>query len=395
MSNGTNSDGRERIPREKLHEQNEQLTQKQVQTLQFVQEIARENKALKATIAEYEKEKEKCKEIHAIAEESQKRLKQMQEQLQQRGDEINAMLLEKHKEEIPAETDPEMMKVLEEKVEGERQLTLEKNELRDRVDKLEHTNQELLLRLEGQTALQSRIEDEQKLSKSYKDENEELKRELESLRHQKRQPVDFEELDMMKARNNQLLQELREANQKNMELNFRLSKLEKELSQQEEDKDKVTLIENLKVKVTQMQAERGSALEKERNYEKLIRELQAEIMSLKESYVILESDKQRIYAEYQRIMTELMYLRKKDSIDSASKSFKDFVQLKRELNEVKSENSDLRRMVKPSQLPMLKDSESVKRVEERRGSGSSQASKSSNSGRQKQQRTKSLNFLTS
>ncbi|XP_033754340.1 myosin-9-like isoform X2 [Pecten maximus] len=387
MSHDKNEDDRERIPREKLHDQNEQLTQKHVQTLQFVQEIARENKALKATIAEYEKEKEKCKEIHAIAEESQTRLKQMQEQLQQRGDEINAMLIEKHKE--------EMMKVLEEKVEGERKLTLEKTELRDRVEKLERTNQELLLRLEGQTALQSRIEDEQKISKSYKDENEELKRELESLRHQKRQPVDFEEVDMIKARNNQLIQELREANQKNMELNFRLSKLEKELAQQEEDKDKVTLIENLKVKVTQMQAERGSALEKERNYEKMLKELQAEMMSLKESYVIVELDKQRIYTEYQKVLAELMYLRKKDSIDSASKSFKDFVQLKRELNEVKTENSDLRRMVKPSQLPMLKDSDSMKRLDDRRGSGTSQTSKSSNGGRQRQHRTKSLNFLTS
>ncbi|XP_069114547.1 myosin heavy chain, embryonic smooth muscle isoform-like [Argopecten irradians] len=351
MSHDKTDDPRDRIPREKLHDKTDQLSEKQVQTLQFVQEIARENKALKATIAEYEKEKEKCKEIHSIAEQSQTRLKQMQEQLQQRGDEINAMLIEKHKEETPVERDPE--------------------------------------------ALQSRIEDEQEISKSYKDENDELKHELERLRHQKRQPVDFEEVDMIKARNNTLLQELREANQKNMELNFRLSKLEKELAQQEEDKDKVTLIENLKVKVTQMQAERGSALEKERNYEKMLKELQAEMMSLKESYVILELDKQRIYTEYQRLLGELMHLRKKDSIDSASKSFKDFVQLKRELNEVKSENSDLRRMVKPSQLPMLKDSESVRRLEERRGSGTSQTSKSSNGGRQRQQRTKSLNFLTS
>ncbi|XP_021358247.1 myosin-9-like isoform X2 [Mizuhopecten yessoensis] len=387
MNNANPKDVGERIPREKLHDQNEQLTQKHVQTLQFVQEIARENKALKATIAEYEKEKEKCKEIHAIAEESQTRLKQLQEQLQQRNDEINAMLLEKHKE--------EMMKVLEEKVEGGRKLTIEKTELRDQVDRLERTNQQLLLRLEGQTALQSRIEEEQKMLKSYKDENEELKRELESLRHQKRQPVDFEEVDMMKARNNHLLQEVREANQKNMELNFRLSKLEKELAQQEEDKDKLTLIENLKVKVTQMQAERGSALERERNYEKMLKELQAEMMSLKESYVILELDKERYRTEYQKLLAELMYRRKKDSIDSASKSFKDFVHLKRELNEAKNENSDLRRMVKPAQLPMLRDSDGPRRLDERRGSGNSQTSKSSNNGRQKQNRTKSLTYLTS
>ncbi|OWF48011.1 myosin-9-like isoform X1 [Mizuhopecten yessoensis] len=395
MNNANPKDVGERIPREKLHDQNEQLTQKHVQTLQFVQEIARENKALKATIAEYEKEKEKCKEIHAIAEESQTRLKQLQEQLQQRNDEINAMLLEKHKEESLTEKDPEMMKVLEEKVEGGRKLTIEKTELRDQVDRLERTNQQLLLRLEGQTALQSRIEEEQKMLKSYKDENEELKRELESLRHQKRQPVDFEEVDMMKARNNHLLQEVREANQKNMELNFRLSKLEKELAQQEEDKDKLTLIENLKVKVTQMQAERGSALERERNYEKMLKELQAEMMSLKESYVILELDKERYRTEYQKLLAELMYRRKKDSIDSASKSFKDFVHLKRELNEAKNENSDLRRMVKPAQLPMLRDSDGPRRLDERRGSGNSQTSKSSNNGRQKQNRTKSLTYLTS
>ena len=43
-----------RIPREKLHEQDDRLTNKHINTLHFVQDVAKENKELKAKVAKYE-----------------------------------------------------------------------------------------------------------------------------------------------------------------------------------------------------------------------------------------------------------------------------------------------------------------------------------------------------
>jgi len=44
----------DRIPREELHEQDDRLQTRHIQTLQFVQEIATENKELKKKVEEYE-----------------------------------------------------------------------------------------------------------------------------------------------------------------------------------------------------------------------------------------------------------------------------------------------------------------------------------------------------
>lgn len=43
-----------RIPRENMHDQDERLTKKHIETLGFVKEIAEENKLLKQKIEEYE-----------------------------------------------------------------------------------------------------------------------------------------------------------------------------------------------------------------------------------------------------------------------------------------------------------------------------------------------------
>lgn len=43
-----------RVPREKLYDQDERLTSKHIQTLQFVQEVVNENKVLKSRIEELE-----------------------------------------------------------------------------------------------------------------------------------------------------------------------------------------------------------------------------------------------------------------------------------------------------------------------------------------------------
>lgn len=51
MQNCYNSN---RIPRENMHDQDERLTKKHIETLGFVKEIAEENKLLKQKIEEYE-----------------------------------------------------------------------------------------------------------------------------------------------------------------------------------------------------------------------------------------------------------------------------------------------------------------------------------------------------
>lgn len=44
----------ERIPREKRHDMDDRLTNKHIQTLQFVQEVVNENKVLKQRVEELE-----------------------------------------------------------------------------------------------------------------------------------------------------------------------------------------------------------------------------------------------------------------------------------------------------------------------------------------------------
>lgn len=348
-----------RIPRENMHDQDERLTKKHIETLGFVKEIAEENKLLKQKIEDYELKTLKCAELHALAEESQERIKKIQEQYLKRADEINAMMAEKHRN--------EMMFAIEEKLDMEKRNNEEIAKLKARIQELEKTNRELLSKLnkfsdsdEKVNILQMKLDQESMVSRELRTENETLKEAIEALEQKNHHLINQSETEQLARKNRELKQEIQELVQKNTELNYRVKSLEREVGENKMEEDKVKLIENLKVKINQMQAERAIASERERNYEKVIKQLRNEVETSKEQLVQTALSKQKLYEEYQKVWKELEKLRKQYAADSQQKSFKDFVQLKRELNTVKHENDDLRQKAKgSSSLPTLKDKDDI------------------------------------
>lgn len=338
-----------------MHDQDERLTKKHIETLGFVKEIAEENKLLKQKIEDYELKTLKCAELHALAEESQERIKKIQEQYLKRADEINAMMAEKHRN--------EMMFAIEEKLDMEKRNNEEIAKLKARIQELEKTNRELLSKLnklsdsdEKVNILQMKLDQESMVSRELRTKNETLKEAIEALEQKNHHLINQSETEQLARKNRELKQEIQELVQKNTELNYRVKSLEREVGENKMEEDKVKLIENLKIKINQMQAERGIASERERNYEKVIKQLRNEVETSKEQLVQTALSKQKLYEEYQKVWKELEKLRKQYAADSQQKSFKDFVQLKRELNTVKHENDDLRQKAKgSSSLPTLKD----------------------------------------
>lgn len=201
-----------------------------------------------------------------------------------------------------------------------------------------------------------KLDQELRVSRNLQTENETLKEAIDALEQKNLYLVNQGESEQLSRRNKELKQEVQELVQKNTELNYRISHLEREVSDSRMEEEKVKLIENLKVKITQMQTERGIASERERHFEKIIKQLQNEVETSKEQLVQTALSKHKLFEEYQKVLKELEKLRKQYAVDSHQKTFKDFVQLKRELNTVKNENQDLKQKAKgPGSLPTLKD----------------------------------------
>ncbi|XP_052230608.1 coiled-coil domain-containing protein 18-like isoform X2 [Dreissena polymorpha] len=351
----------ERIPREKKFELDERLANKHIQTLQFVQEVVNENKILKKKVEELEESQVHCGELHAMAEESKEKIKVLQEQYLKRADEINAMMAEKHR--------AEMMGVVQEKLQQEQKYSEEIVQLRTEIGQLEMTNKELMERIQELTGsseqmevLMTEIEDQKRVIanlqmelNAVKDENEQLSGEKTS------QFSQIQSLQTLKSQNEALAQDLKAMAHKNMELQFRVSKLEADLKEASNTKDQAELIDNLKTKLAKLHKERSIATEKEEYYQKNIGDLKYEVEKLREKLHSAEVTKDRVLDEYHRLNAELQHMKKNQSADSQNKNFKDFVKLKREVVNLKEENSELKQLHKAvfttgsnTHLPMLR-----------------------------------------
>lgn len=350
-----------RIPRENLHDHN---SKSQAESLSFIKDLAEQNKLLKKRIEELEAEHASCTELRTYVEESKEKMKQIQEQHLKQMDEVNAMLADKQKQET--------MKLIQEKLDMEKNYKDQITKLRAQISQLEKTNRELLYRIDSMAVAEEKAQLLQKELENVNKKNKELENELTAVKEKGTDSTDYiSEIEELKKKNSALSQELRAKTQKIYELDFRLEKMEKEMNENPEDGDKISLIENLKIKVTQMQAERTMGTERERNYEKMIKELQAEVEKLREALSICEVAKHRLFVDYKKLLEEYNKLKEKYASDSQHKTFQDFVQLKRQLNHVKTENDDLKQIAKStsgSNLPALKPIENG--ASKKRGSGS-------------------------
>lgn len=339
-----------------MHKQDERLTNKHIQTLSFLQEMANENKLLKQRIEEMEKEQEKCQELHALAEESQARIKDIQEKYLQRSDEINQMLAEQHR--------IEMMQVLDDKSEMERSLKEEMLKLRHEIESLKRTNVELRDEsewAEEKKSLQKNIADlEEKLQTAH-DEVEELtasrdklQQSLESSQHN--QASDIHQLQELRQTNHELTEQLQQASQNHAELAFRFSKLEQELNENAGEKEQLQLIENLRHKMQKLLKEKELVVMQQEATQKECDEAKALIVTLQATIKRLEQEKEKVVTEYGELTLEFEKLRRKLIQDQDRAGFRDFVAVKRELIAVKNENEVLKLKAKSSSvLPMLKE----------------------------------------
>ena len=111
--------------------------------------------------------------------------------------------------------------------------------------------------------------------------------------------------------------------------------------------EQLTLIENLRDKLKQLTMDRDSALDREIQLKQDLLDLQSLKDELKQSNLYLQSQLEKLIAEYGHISAEYDRLQKRLSRDKDNKTFQDFVKLKRELNVLKDENQDLKSRTRP------------------------------------------------
>ena len=175
-----------------------------------------------------------------------------------------------------------------------------------------------------------------------KDENEQLSGEKNS------QFSQLQNLQELRTQNDTLSNDYKSVLQKNVELKHKIDKLEFDLKESVANNisDQTQLIENLKNKLGKLHKERSISSEKEQFYERNIGDLKYEIARLEEKLQSAEVTKDRILEEYYKVQKELEYMKKMYSSDSKQKHFKDFVKLKREINNLKDENQELKKATK-------------------------------------------------
>ncbi|XP_005091270.1 restin homolog [Aplysia californica] len=344
-----------RVPRESVHEQDERLTSKHIQTLGFLQEIVNENKELKTRVIELEESLEECKDLHAFAKQSKEKIKDIQESYMARADEMNSMLAEKHR--------VEMMQVENEKLEIERELKEQILKMRHDIDSLNAANKDLrdtAAEDENSSEAKTKLKEVMKQMQTYKQENEELKEELEGIRSdleiiQSKRSTDMTQVRELRAENKQLSETVQEVQQKNNELEFRLDKALSDLREKADDQEQTNLIENLRDKVRQLTLDREAGVERETQMGQDLLDLSALKDELKHANAHLQRELEKLLTEYGHLLAEYERLRKRSMKEKDNKTFKDFVSLKRELRSVRHENETLKHGGKNDGLTVLRD----------------------------------------
>ncbi|XP_074646558.1 uncharacterized protein LOC141902636 [Tubulanus polymorphus] len=336
-------------------EQNERLTTKHIQTLSFLQEIVNENKQLKDRVSELEAQIAECAHIHDLAENSQDRIKEIQDQYLKRADEINEMLVEKHK--------VELNKINQDKLQDEQTWFQEKRQLMSEIERLE---KELKAGSEGNKDFVSQLQMLTLKSEGIEQENERMTEEIRNLEQiNSTQLMEIEKLTKNNIGYKKLSDEVDLLAQKNREQQLKIDKLEKQLNDCN-DEEQRKLVDLLKTKLSKLHKEKLTFTEKETDFARIIDELRAEVETLKAHIGRFEADKLQLLMELEfvhgRVRDLESQLVKYQSVER-DRNFKDFVAVKRTVNLLKDENDELKQKLvtkskSTSMLPSLKGTES-------------------------------------
>lgn len=203
----------------------------------------------------------------------------------------------------------------------------------------------------------------------------ELKKQLEDARSQidrlkvenedsnlvkERTVADLEKVQAEREASLVLTKELKEANQKNRELNFRISKLESQLEDAKCDKTDHELVDSLTKRLTKVHEENQELRQRESEYNSLVNKLYADVQNLTQSLTETEEERSKLKTEYSNMVAEIVGLKKKLRVYQENQNFKEYVALKREISVLKEENTQLKQKhyEKRTSLPMLKVCES-------------------------------------
>ena len=171
----------------------------------------------------------------------------------------------------------------------------------------------------------------------------------------------LEEIERLNNRgdsNKELKDQICELKQKNREFELKTGKLERDLAEAEGVKDKkhAQLAEAFRSRYDKLLKEKSDQEEKYKGLDALLKERNLEIERLQKALQKSEGEKTILHDEMTVLQEEIASLRHRLSQDHVKQTFKDFVQVKRELASVKIENDDLRQKMKfkHQTLPSLK-----------------------------------------
>ncbi len=115
---------------------------------------------------------------------------------------------------------------------------------------------------------------------------------------------------------------------------------------------------NLRNRLVKLHAERTTLQEQEADLNKNIHDLKEENTKLRRALADSERMREALQDQMEEVLDELFSLRRATAAAGQSRTFKDFVQLRRELAQVKQENEDLKMKIsskdKSNSLPSLK-----------------------------------------
>lgn len=344
--------------------QNERLTNKHIQTLALLQNLAKENQTLKTHVEQLEKECGECAELHAIAKETKAKIQKIQEECNHRVDRSVAGITAKHKQ--------EMLKIIQEKLEAENDWLLERQQLQKLIDEQRLENSKLVEQLEQLKKHDVKIDVVNSRLDQTIQEILELKKDNEHLRAENAlfgsqvtgYRADAEKCQEYERMNQELVLESKENQQKIKELLFKVSDLQTELDGVEEGKSvRNTAQDKLRLRVSNLAQDLKTKDKELWEYAELIHGLRGQLQERTEQVEFELEENDKLVMIVQRLEDELRArdaeLLKRHSVPvvkrEESPSFRDFVHMKREINELREENDVLKQPGrKPLALPTIK-----------------------------------------
>ncbi|XP_041455654.1 trichohyalin-like [Lytechinus variegatus] len=349
--------------RDEYIEQENRLTNRHIQALSLMQDIHRENEELKKELKQLQDELSHCEEYHRIAKDAKAFKQQAQEDCLKKIDRNSEKLNRKHKEEV--------MSLVSAKLQAETDWLEERERFQQLVEQYEKQNAALTDQLEALKKHDIKIDVvNQRLDQSLremielKETNKQLNLQIEQLQEENIQASTYlEKIEQVEREKETLELELQEVQQRLREFELRVKVLEEELSAVgQQTKERHSAKSKLRHQLEQAGKEIAGYQKQIMELEDMVSDLRKDLSertsqrdqeaSTKEKLLIFL---QQLQEECRRLKEELASRQQEKQVVPERVGFREFVQMRREMNVLKEENDSLRQnKKKPKSLPSLK-----------------------------------------